>query len=376
MAKKTVCVVAPVHAWDDVRVFHKEARTLARAGYRVIVIARASRREIIDGVEVLPARTATSSRFLRFLALPAVFLQAVGVKADVYHLHNPDTLPIALSLKIIGRKFVYDTHEDFSKKILIRSWIPAILRQPAAGLVVLLERFVSSIANGTIVTQDSVLERIHLSAVLIGNPPRLESALLSRVADLAAEICTNFNGLRAVYHGNINAARGLFEMVRALEIANAAVSIRLWLIGSCSSADLRAAAKLPGWRYVDYIPQQPQEQAFAYVARADVGLIVLHNVGDHATTDPNKLYEYMAFGLPFIASNFERWRTRLSGVTAGVFVNPSDVQELAKAEIEMARNPAKRKHMGRRGRAFVEANSWEHESVKLIELYRRVLNAA
>ena len=374
--KKTVCVVAPVHVWDDVRVFQKQARTLARAGYRVIVIARAPRREIIDGVEVLPARTTASSRLLRFMAIFAVFLQAVRVKADVYHLHNPDTLPIALGLKIFGRKFVYDTHEDFSKKILIRSWMPEILRRPATRIVVLLEGFVSFIADAAIVTQTSVLGRVHRSAVLIGNPPRLESALFSRVAEFAAEVSTDFNGLRAVYLGEVNAARGLFEMIEALEIANETTAVRLWLIGPGSEGDLRDATALPGWRYVDRIPRLPQEHAFAYISRADIGLVVIRDVGDHAATDPNKLYEYMAFGLPFIASNFKTWRDRLDGAIAGVFVKPGDAREIAGALIKLARNPAKRTQMGKKGRALVEAYSWERESIKLLDLYDRVLNAA
>jgi glycosyltransferase involved in cell wall biosynthesis len=114
---------------------------------------------------------------------------------------------------------------------------------------------------------------------------------------LAKVIKSDFSGLRAVYVGSFTPERGLFEMVQALEIANAAVSVRLWLIGLGSTADIRAAAKLPGWQYVDYVPPQPQEQAFAYVSRADVGLVVFRDVGDHATIDTNKLYEYMAFGL-------------------------------------------------------------------------------
>ena len=171
IAKKTVCVVAPVHIWDDVRVYHKEARTLAHADYRVIVIARAPRREIIDGVEILPARTAISSRFLRLVALPR-------------SLSRP-------------------------KKILIRSWIPADLRHLPAHIVVLLKRFVSSIANGTIVTQRGLMGRFDRSTVLIGNPPRLEPALFSRVAELAADLRTDYDGLRAIYLGDINAARGL-----------------------------------------------------------------------------------------------------------------------------------------------------------------------
>jgi glycosyltransferase involved in cell wall biosynthesis len=376
MTTKTVCVVAPVHNWDDVRVFQKEARTLVQAGYRVTLITRASRPHDFGGIRILPARTVTSSRFLRFLALPAVFIQALRINADVYHLHNPDTLMIAAGLKMLGRKCIYDTHEDFSRRILARTWLPRPIRPIMARAVTLVERISSRYVDACIVTQPEVLSRLSRSTVVIGNPPRLDPALFARVKRLSKSIRKDFSGLRAVYIGSITPERGLFEMVQALEIANAAVPVRLWLIGPCSRADLRAATTLPGWQYVDYIAPQPQEQAFAYLLHADVGLIVLRDVGDHATTDPNKLYEYLAFGLPFIASNFQRWRERLDGVTAGLYVKPGDANALAEAEIEMARDPAKREQMGQRGRAFVQAYNWENESIKLLELYRQVLSAA
>src|SRR5262249_16443122 len=139
---------------------------------------------------------------------------------------------------------------------------------------------------------------------------------------------------------------------------------------------IRSAAALPGWQYVDRIPRLPPEQAFAYISCADVGLVVLRDLGDHATTDPNKLYEYMAFGLPFIASDFKTWRDRLSWLGAGLFVKSGDVRDIAEALIKLARNPAKRTQMGKKGRAFVEGHSWERESIKLRDLYDRILNAA
>lgn len=374
MTTKTVCIVAPVHDWDDVRVFHKEARTLAQAGYRVTVITRASRPRNFAGIRILPARTVTSSRFLRFLALPAVFIQTLWVNADVYHLHNPDTLLIAAGLKMLGRKCIYDTHEDFSRRILARPWLPRPIRPVIARAVGLLERISSRLVDACIVTQPEVLSRLSGWVVVIGNPPRMDPALFARVKRSAKSIKDDFSGLRVVYIGSVTPERGLFEMVQALEIANAAVPVRLWLIGHCSVAYLRAAATSPGWQYVDYITPQPQEQAFAYLLRADVGLIVLRDVGDHATTDPNKLYEYMAFGLPFVASNFHRWREKLNGVDAGLYVNSGDAHALAQAIIEMARTPAQRKKMGQKGRVFVQTHTWEHESIKLLDVYRQVLN--
>ncbi|MDX1405860.1 MAG: hypothetical protein R3192_15045, partial [Woeseiaceae bacterium] len=94
MKKEKVCVVAPVHVWDDVRVFQKEATTLARAGYRVTLIAKAQSRFIHNGIEVIPSISSSEFRLVRFLLLPLVAIQALLQNANIYHLHNPDTIPI------------------------------------------------------------------------------------------------------------------------------------------------------------------------------------------------------------------------------------------------------------------------------------------
>ncbi len=106
--------MAPVHYYDDVRVFQKEAKTLSANGYRVLLLARAEISLVEEGVEVVPLPV-VKNRLMRFLCLPRVFWTAFMLKGDVYHLHNPDTLPIVLLLKMLGRRVIYDTHEDFSK---------------------------------------------------------------------------------------------------------------------------------------------------------------------------------------------------------------------------------------------------------------------
>ena len=112
MNKRSVCVVAPVHAWDDVRVYQKEARTLADAGYRVSVIARAPSPQSIDGIEIIPSISDSRYRPVRFLLLPAVGVQALQQNADIYHLHDPELIPIGLRLKRLGKRVIFDAHED------------------------------------------------------------------------------------------------------------------------------------------------------------------------------------------------------------------------------------------------------------------------
>ena len=317
---KKVCVIAPVHAWDDVRVFHKECRTLANAGYDVCLIARVQSPRTVKGIKIIPAVGSSGGRFKRFLSLPFVGIQALLRKAKIYHLHNPDTIPLAVILRIAGKAVIYDTHEDFSRRILIRPWIQSWLRAPLARIVSNAESFVSKITSASIATQPDVVVRLGRNALLLGNPPRVDDDIYASVAQHAQQIDSQQGWLRAIYIGRIDDSRGLRDNVDAIRIANRETPVRLWLIGPADSGDLDRACKLPGWEYVDYLPAMAQELAFAYLQRSDVGLVVLQDVGGHADIDPNKLYEYMAFGKPFIASAFDAWMDRLSGIDAGWFV--------------------------------------------------------
>jgi len=367
--KRSVCVVAPVHVWDDVRVYQKEARTLADAGYQVSLIARTPSPQTINGVRIIPCIGSSRYRLLRFLLLPAVAVQALLQNAEIYHLHNPDTLPIVVLLRMFGKKVVYDTHEDFSRRILVKDWIPKPLRRPLAYLVGKSESLVSTIATASIATQSDVVERLNNNALLLGNPPRVNEELYARVRMLAQEIDRQECRVRAIYIGHICRSRGLYEMVDALAIANKTTHVRLWLIGPADKDDLDSASSRPGWTYVDYMPSMAQELAFAYVERADVGLVVIRNVGGYASIDPNKLYEYMMFGKPFVASAFDAWKDKLANIDAGWFVEPGSAEEIASVLLEISESGENAALKGASGKDFTRSYNWETESEKLLELY-------
>jgi len=345
---------------------------LADAGYQVSLIARTPSPQTINGVKIIPPVGSSKFRLLRFLLLPAVGVQALLQNADIYHLHNPDTLPIVILLRIFGKKVIYDTHEDFSKKILIKNWIPKLLRRPLAFLVSKAESLISTIATASIATQQDVVERLNNNTLLLGNPPRVNQELYANVSKLAHSIDSQECQVRAVYIGHINRPRGLYEMVDALAIVNDTTHVRLWLIGPADKDDLDSASSRPGWKYVDYIPSMAQELAFAYVERADVGLVMIGGAGGYAATDPNKLYEYMVFGKPFIASAFDGWMDKLADTDAGWFVKPDSADEIASILLEIAENGELAVNKGAKGRNFTRLYNWETESQKLLALYREI----
>lgn len=104
---------------------------------------------------------------------------------------------------------------------------------------------------------------------------------------------------------------------------------------------------------------------------ARVGLCVLQPASNYINSQPIKMYEYMAAGLPYICSDFSAWKELTKATGAGICVNPKDAEELAAAISLLLNNPQKAELMGRKGRLAVENRfSWEVESKKLIELYK------
>lgn len=376
MTKHHVVIVAPVHKWDDVRVFHKQANSLKRAGYKVTLMARVKNKKTINGISIVPAGNATRFRALRFFMLPKVAIKALRYKGDIYHLHNPDTIVVGLILWFFRKKIIYDTHEDFTERLKIRKWIPSFLRKPLIYMVRVGEKIISSLSDLSVATQADVLSRLRGKRLLIGNLPLLsteQTALVDRITESRpAQDAISALHLRAIYIGSINSSRGLFEMLDALQEVNQSFSVRLWLAGQVDASDLRDASVHPSWQYVDFLDALPQPEAFAYVKLADVGLIVLRNEGGHDKIDPNKIYEYMRFGIPFIASNFSEWERKLGSVDAGFFITPSS-NALAKCLIYCCENRYSLKDLGQRGSRFIYSNNWDKAFKALEAEYKRIL---
>ncbi|TEU17385.1 MAG: hypothetical protein E3J21_08470 [Anaerolineales bacterium] len=110
-----VCVMTSVHPPFDPRIFHKEAQTLVQAGYEVVLIAPHDKEsENVDGVHII-GLPRYKRRFYRPLNWWRILRVALRQKADVYHFHDPELLPIGLWLQWwTGKPVVYDVHETLS----------------------------------------------------------------------------------------------------------------------------------------------------------------------------------------------------------------------------------------------------------------------
>src|SRR4030042_4514420 len=154
-----VCHLSSGHSVFDGRIFHKEAKTLAKAGYEVILIAQHDKEEVVDGVRIVPLPK-TKSRFKRMTTIVwKLFRLALREKADVYHFYEPQLIPTGIILKLFKRAYViYDVHEDH-RLILVKHYIPKWLRKPVSWIVNRIESFSARRFDAVVTPTQPITER-------------------------------------------------------------------------------------------------------------------------------------------------------------------------------------------------------------------------
>ena len=180
---------------------------------------------------------------------------------------------------------------------------------------------------------------------------------------------------RLTYIGVISEGRGLTEILKTLDELPSELSIRLSLAGYFSPDDYSdELTKMNGWNIVDYVGLANRDEVARLLSVAKIGLLLLHPLPNHLESQPVKLFEYMAAGLPVIASDFPLWRKIIGSEECGLLVDPLNVDELVNAVVWLLEHPNEAKEMGERGKqAIIDKYSWDRESEKLISLYARIL---
>lgn len=367
-----VCILTTVHPLFDTRIFHKQAKTLAGAGYEVILVAQHEGDVEVEGIRIRGLRR-PQNRLERMLGLTwRAFRSARRERADVYHFHDPELLLAGLLLKLTTRaKVIYDVHEDVPEQVLTKHWIPRVLRRPAAAAVGLGEKLLAWGMDAVVVATEGIAERfVRLAPLVIRNYP-----LLSMLSCPASKEWAR-SPRRLIYVGGISWRRGAFEMVRALGYVARSSEVELTLVGKFEHADLEGQlAALSGWQHVRTTGWLYPEDVYQRLREGDIGLVCLHPVPRYMVALPVKLFEYMAAGLPVIASDFPLWKEIVEGNQCGLCANPLDPQAIATAVEYLIAHPDEARRMGENGRQAVEEKyNWERESEKLLALYDKLLS--
>jgi glycosyltransferase involved in cell wall biosynthesis len=331
-----VTVLSSGHDVADARL-HRHCAALNRAGLRVEVIAkgRAEDAPADTGFRSIRPR-GIAGRGIKALTLPARARGRVLVTLD------PDLIPAARAFRLVthGRRLAVDMHEDYVALLDDRAWAQG----PAGKVAKVWARSAVALARGadlTVVADQHVPPESSARRLVVRNLPDL--TLLPERGELDERP-------RALYVGDVRNSRGLFDMLRAIELAPdweldvvgpVAARDREQLDGWLSSSEAAGRVRLHG--------RMPPAAAWQLARGAWVGMSLLHSTPAFESAIPSKIYEYLACGMPVLTSPIKRAAELVEKAGSGAVV--ADGEEAgaalrawsreARAEFDLLRTAAR-----------------------------------
>lgn len=338
---RSALVVTVVHHPGDARVRQREVAALLAHGWRVTYAApfggHGVSPEPAPGLRTVDLPRAAGRRRLAALRAARRLLRAEAPGHDVVLLHDPELLVAAAG---IGRTtpVVWDVHEDTAAAIATKAWIPAVLRRPAAGAVRAVERLAER-RVALLLAESAYAERFRRPHPVVPN--------LSPVPATA----TPPDEPRAVYVGHLTRARGVAEM---LEVARAvrADGITVDLVGHADAeamALVEAAVATGEVRWHGFLPLA---DAHRVVEGASAGLSLLHDLPNYRHSQPSKVIDYLALGVPVVTTPLPLARELVERSGGGLLVAHDDATAAADAVRRLVGDPALRHRLGAAGHRY------------------------
>lgn len=371
LKNRRVCHLTSVHKPSDNRVFHKECKTLAGAGYDVTLVATHDRSETVDGVKI-HALSAPQGRFGRMTTtVRAVHRAALELNADLYHFHDPELILVGSDLERRGYPVVYDVHEDYGGVLTEKPWLPSRLRRPISVVASFLERGLSRrlsaiVAAGTDI--EKIFEGDVRRLVRVENYPILDEVLLGESeAKAPGFVLSNFGG--------VSSGRVTDVLVEALGLLPGDSQCRMVLGGRVMEQELyRRSKAMPGWQRVEELGFVDRSTLVSANLSSHVSVNLYSDSPNHQGIRSNRVYEAMVAGLPILVSNMPEWQAFIDRHRCGLAVDPADPRSIADAITDLERRPDEAAAMGSRGRqAVIERYNWSVEADKLLDLYSELL---
>jgi len=374
MTNNKICMLSSAHSAFDDRIFYREAKTLVKDGYKVYLIISHDKDEIIESIQMVSLSKRKSRIYRFFIKNWIILFKAIKINAMVYHFHDPDLIPIALLLKLMGKKVIYDVHENVSLQVLSSESIFLPIRKILSIIIIFIESislicFDKIIIAGKDIQYQSHFRKFSYKIILIRNYTVIIIPKIKVFPKPKGKI-------KFIYTGGINSDRSIMEIIKAFKQINRN-NAELLLLGNLENINFKKIIlnEIDGCDNIKYIPSVSYKKMFDILINYHVGFIcyqpILNNINALSGRN-NKIYEYMQAGLAVIGSNFKSWKDFIYKNKIGLNVNPCDISEINKAMEFFIDNPQKLKFMEENSKKISIKYSWEIECHKLINLYKEL----
>lgn len=393
-----------LYVWDadypwDVRT-EKICATLTSAGHDVHIAARNKRRA--PTVERLPEGTVHRMPPVRWagrtadsaLGFPAFFNPRwLSLLDRTVRRLRPDVvicrdIPLSPTALWAGHRHatpvVLDIAENYPAMLRmvfdagVHRFSDHVVRNPGAAALV--ESSSLKRADRVIVVVEEMAERM----VRMGIPPERIDVVSNTPPRSRAEReperreRPEGRALDIVYLGLLEVPRGIMEMVNAVALLRRdGFPVHATIVGNGRDERLfRDRARELGLTDADvsFLGYMERDRALRVARKADVGVVPHHRNEQWNTSIPNKLFDYMAAGLPVVCSDPEPCKRIMNESGAGELFEAGNAASLASAIHRLKDAGVRERHGAAGRRAILERYNWEHDTAVLMRGLDRVVS--
>ena len=371
---KRIVHISSVHARYDNRILIKECTSLAKADFDVsLFIADGKGNELFQGVSIIDVGVKKGMFHRLGVIVPRIVKQALKIKPEVFHFHDPELIPAALLLRILGYKVIYDIHEDYTTSIRQKPYLNSFIAKCIAFLFNYFEKF-SAVFFTNIIAEKYYADRFPNSTAVLNYPILSQEKLsdaISRSIPRSADL---------IYTGNITYDRGALNHAKVL---NKLEHVSITMVGKCNGAIVPSIEQAAGagkerlkligvntFVNPEYIGNKYKEQSWL------AGLALFPKTYHYEKKELTKFFEYMKYGIPIICSDFPHWKELIEDNECGFAVDPDRIDEIDSAINQLLNNPSLYIKMSENGMNLYNTKfNWSIEEKKLIALYAHILES-
>jgi len=367
-------MIAPSHPSWDPRVAMKESHSLSRKGHKVALIAMYDpEKECPNGIEILPLEHKHQSRWDRIKQLPKIYRIARSWPADVYHVHEPESLLIGILLKFqTDAKLVFDSHECFQYTAArgLRGWKALVVTAVASKIM----KWLARCADYVIVVSYSS-EKFYRNYCKCVNVEIIHN---SPLPDKFPCMDKTQEALKTIVHnGFIPPDRGIENVIRAIKLVSDKKPVRFLIIGFRNPSEHTRIQtyvnSLNLNNVVEIVPWLEYGRLGVELNRGSIGVVAVQPTKNNLHTLHNKLFNYMSAGLAVIGPLNSDTAAVIRRYDCGISVDTTDANALVTAIERLLVSSEECYRYGMNGRRAIEHDlGWHKMEERLESIYDRI----
>jgi glycosyltransferase involved in cell wall biosynthesis len=301
---------------------------------------------------------------------------------DAVHIHD---LPLCFLIKSVKKKWnikvIADMHENYPFLIKEQAYMKFFVAKIFLNIVTWhkKEKEWLSVADTIICVVEEMKERLSsvlnsaTNIVIVPNTVNLNyfNDLMRPNPNLKNKYNNSF---KLLYIGGFDPGRGIEYLLDATAyLKNKIPDIKIILVGDGKIA-LSLKEKVHSLEldnYVEFEGWQPMYHMRSYIENADICIIPHIRTPQTDNSSPNKLFQYMYYKKPVVASNCISIEKIINSENCGLIFKDRDSIDLSKQVIELYNSPELRQKMGENGFWAVNKKyNWDATVEPLLNIYQ------